>query len=215
MATAKQIRELIAEEIDDSSISTDRIDQLINRCIKNVSKKVLLPSCESVASVNSVVGVNYLTKPAKFGHNLYHASTTDGKITVFTSMDKMLSEYPLFGSQDEVGIIEHCCDWGTKIAIHPVPEAITSVMLFFYELPVDLTENQDIGSYISGEDFQESLCMNYVLWRLWKLLEDGDEGKMVNTNYYRDLYYQAVKEFDVSITAGRSRPKPNRRPVGI
>jgi hypothetical protein len=215
MATVEDIREEIKIDIDDDSFSDDFIDRQINKAIKKTSSMVLLPVLEKSTAVNSVVGDTYLSLPDGFGHNLFHASTARGKITVLSSMGLMIEEFPLFGSDNVDGDIEFCCIAGTKIAIHPIPIEITAVRLFYHEWPAVLDEGDDVGVYIPGEDHQEDIINNFVLWRLHKKLEDGAEGALGNTNYHEAQFYKAVKAFGETITQGQSRPTPQRKAWGI
>lgn len=215
MATVEDLREDIKDQIDDGSFSDDLIDRLINRAIKETSSLVLLPKLETSDTVNSVVGTPYIDLPDGFGHNLFHASTARGPVTVLSSMMMLLAEYPMFGSDNVVGDIEVCCPLGTQVAIHPVPAEITAVRLFYHEWPDILEESDDVGVYIPGEEHQENIITNYVLARLNKRIEDGAEGPLSNTGYHEGKFKEAVAALKLSIKQGQSRPVPQRKTWGV
>jgi len=211
MATVATLRAIIVEEIDDDSFSSATIDSLINRAIKATSKEVLLPVLETSASVNSVVGnPNIDISTTNFGHNLFHAATASGKVTVLPSMAFMLEMYPMFGVENIPGEIDHCCISGRTVAIHPVPTVITPMKIFFHGWPTILTANDDVGVYIDGEDNQEDIIVNFVLWRLHNKLEDALEGNKPNSVFHRQAFLDAVNAFSATIKQGQSRPKPPR-----
>jgi len=216
MATVEELREEIAERIDDDSIDDDVIDKRINRAIKDIASRVLLPALEAHDSVDTAVGVPYLSRPEDYGRNLFHAATARGKVEVLASTQELFDIYPLFGVDNEEGDIAHCALHGLSIAIHPIPTEITSVTLFYYALPAVLIATDDVGLYIPGdENLQEDLIFNYVLWKLYKAEEDGDEGGTPNTNFHRDAYLSAIHQIDLSTKQGRSRPAPKRKSWGI
>jgi len=208
--TVDDLLDIIKDDILDTSFSDYLLERLVNRAIKATSSRVLLPALETSDTADTVVGSSYVDLPDTFGHNLFHASTDDGPVQVLSSMRLMLNKYPHLGVVDKTGGINHCCLSGTRLAIHPVPQEITQVTLFFHQWPASLTGSQDVGVYIPGEDHQEDIVVNYVLWRLHKKIEDGLEGAMSNTLYHEKRFYDAVAAFSKTIRQGQSRPSPDR-----
>lgn len=206
--TVDDLLDIIKDDILDSSFSDELIERFINQAIKTTSSRVLLPVLEASGTVDTVVGTPYVDLPDGFGHNLFHAATAKGTVKVFSSMRFMLDEYPLFGTGNEIGDVKHCCLAGSRIAIHPIPPAITQMTLFFHGWPARLTGRQDVGQYIDGEDHQENIIVNFAMWRLHKKIEDGLEGPMRNTEYHLDQFEAAIKRFGLSIKQGQSRPSP-------
>lgn len=215
MATVAEHREIIKTLINDRSFVDDWIDRQINVAIKKTSSLVLLPVLETSADVDTEAGNPYADLPVGFGHNLFHASTAMGPVIVFSSMALLLGKYPMFGSDDIVGDIEHCCLSGEQVAIHPVPAEITTIKLFFHGWPPSLDEDASIDTYIPGDDHQDDIIHNWVLHRMHKKIEDGLEGPMTNTLYHEDRFFAAVKGFGGTITQGQSRPAPVRESWGV
>jgi hypothetical protein len=215
MSTVAEHRDLIKGLINDRSFTDDWIDRQINIAIKKTSSQVLLPPLETSDDVSTVAGDPYVDLPAGFGHNLFHASTARGKITVLSSMALLLAKYPLFGSDNTPGDIAHCCLAGARVAIHPVPAEITTIKLFFYGWPPVLGEDTSVDAYIPGEDHQDDIIHNWVLSRMHKKIEDGLEGPMANTRYHDNRFEKAVKAFGLTIKQGQSRPATLRETWGI
>lgn len=216
MATVEEIREDIKDQVDDGSFSDELIDRLINRAIRKTSETVLFPLLETSDTADTEVGNPYLDQPSGFGHNLFHASTaTGGPIKVLSSLSQLLEEFPMFGSDNLVGDIEFCCLSGNKVAIHPVPAAVTTVRLFYHEWPAVLDEGDDVCVYIPGEEAQEAIIHNYVLAKLHKRIEDGAEGALSNTAFHEGKFLEAVKALALATKQGQSRPTPHRKSWGI
>lgn len=215
MSTVAEHRETIKSLITDRSFSDDWIDRQINIAIKKTSSLVLMPLLETSASVNTVAGNEYADLPAGFGHNLYHASTAKGKVEVLASMAFMVSLYPGFGSYNTQGAVEYCCLSGSRLAIHPVPDEVTAIRIFFYGWPPVLEEDDSVDDYILGDDHQEDIIHNWVLHRMHKKIEDGIEGPMRNTEYHEARFAAAVKAFGLSQRQGQSRPTPQRKTWGV
>jgi hypothetical protein len=215
MSTVTEHRDMIRALINDQSFTDAWIDRQINVAIKKTSSLVLMPLLEMSDEVDTVVGDPYVDLPEGFGHNLFHASTARGPVTVLSSMTLLLAKYPLLGSGDITGDIAHCCLAGARVAIHPVPAEITTVKLFFYGWPPVLGEDVSVDAYIPGEDHQDDIIHNWVLSRMHKKIEDGLEGPMANTRYHEDRFEKAVKAFGLTIKQGQSRPAPLRETWGV
>lgn len=215
MAKVEDLLADIKEDIDDSSFSDDLICRLINRAVRKISSLVLLPVLETSDTVSTVVGSPYVDLPATFGHNLFHASTAMGPVTVLSSMALLLTEYPMTGTDDVVGPIEFCCLSGNQVAIQPVPAEVTTMRLFFSGWPATLPESGNLNAYIADEEAQETMVKHYVLSRLHKRLEDGIEGPMRNTEYHEGQFMAAVKAFGMTIKQAQSRPAPQRKSWGV
>jgi len=211
MATVESLRDIIIGSILESSYTDEQIDRLINQAIRKTSGMVLLPVLERSDTVTTVVATPYVDVPDDFGHNLFGAATTAGSVDVLASMRLLLDEYPLFGVSDEVGDIQHCCLSGSQIAIHPVPATATSMRLFYHTWPAILADTDDVTQYITDEEIQEDIIVNYALWKLHKGIEDGLEGAMNNTAYHEAQFKNAVRAIGATIRQGQSRPTPQRK----
>jgi hypothetical protein len=215
MSTVAEHRDIIKSLITDRSFSDDWIDRQINIAIKKTSSLVLMPLLETSADLDTDAGEEYADLPAGFGHNLYHASTAEGKVEVLASMALMVSLYPVFGSNNQQGPVEHCCLSGSRLAIHPVPAEVTTMKIFFYGWPPVLEEDDSVDDYIQGDDHQEDIIHNWVLHRMHKKIEDGIEGPMRNTEHHEVRFAAAVKAYGLSQRQGQSRPVPQRKTWGV
>jgi len=215
MATVEALRDIIIVSINDDSYTDEQIDRFINQAIRKTSAMVLLPVLERSDAVTTVIATPYVDVPDDFGHNLFAAATTAGSVDVMASMRLLLDEYPLFGVTDETGDIQHCCLSGTQIAIHPVPIAATQVRLFYHTWPETLADTDDVNQYITDEEIQEDIIVNYALWKLHKGIEDGLEGAMNNTAYHEAQFKNAVRALGATIRQGQSRPTPQRKTWNI
>jgi len=207
-----EIRDEVLRHILEGSFEADYVETIINRGIRAVTKKVLTPALERATSVDTEVGNTYITMPSDYGHNLFAASSEDGPITVFTNSGLMLQRYPMIGVSNKTGPIKAISMFAeTQAIIHPVPTEITSVHLFYYTFPTELAEGDSVDPYITDEDAQEDLLINFALWKLYKKVEDEDGDAMSNTKYHYDAFNEALKAYQADKTHGQSRPLPFRQ----
>lgn len=196
----------ILDRIKDTDATEERVIALINRCIRRVFRDVLFPILETSDTIQTDAGSAYCSLPDDFGRNIFAASSDDGPVEVLTNMTSMLRRYPMIDRENINGSVKHCCVHGTLIAIHPIPTTVKTLKLFYYSKPQTLQPADSIDQYIEYDDDQEDLIFNFVLWRLYKDIEDGVEDPTPNTIYYKSQFYEALAGFKKSFKHGRSRP---------
>lgn len=212
MATLEELRESIIDEIQDTSISEDKIDTLINQSIVHVSRRVLLSELESSGVVSTILDTCEVVIPESWNlqRNLYSVEIEDkNEIKVLSSIAMLERIYPTYTTDLTTGEVSHVTIQGNNLIYYYIPTEELEFKCKFYEKPTTLVADSDELTCIP-EGSQEELVENFVLWRLWKTIEDGIEGAKVNTNYHKNQFQYYLNELDDLINSGQSRPESSR-----
>jgi len=211
MPTLSNIRTEVITTLQDSSITDDSIDLLINEAICLIADTVLLPELESSGSVDSG-SVSYVQIPTEWAYsrNLYGCYSSDRIVPIRNSMSAVWWDFPRIEFGTDIGNIEVVVLKGSRIYYYPIPKVPTSIFCKFYKSPDTLVNDDDVPNCIPTS-LHRPLLVGYALWKLFALIEDGVEGRKVNSDYYKGEFYEALDMIDNFIDNGQSRPEPDRR----
>jgi hypothetical protein len=93
---------------------------------------------------------------------------------------------------------------GLNLVYYPVPAEATSIDCGFFQLPTHLENSTDIPTYLPV-GLHKKLLENYVCWDVWANVEDGIEGRKVNTAYYLGQFKEALIELEDTLEVSQSR----------
>ncbi len=211
MSTLEELRENVKLVIDDG-YDDDVIDNYINAGIRYVASKVLLPGLESAGQVTTELGVSEVAIPDSwaFSRNLYAASTDAGPIQVASSTALLLSLFPGMDNELQTGSVQGAAINLINLQYFPVPQEETVITCRFYKKPDNLTNDSDTPDCIPTR-MHEELLENFAIWKLFKQLEDGIDGRKINTTDYKKDFYTALDDLDDTINSGQSRATPLRQ----
>lgn len=210
MATLEELQTTITGVLQDNVFSADRTIALINQGIRFCALNVLLPELESSGVVDTVPDINNVVIPAawSFDRNLYHCSSTDEvEIKVLDSFNRLLEAYPNMQNEQLDAPVERVLVLRSSLVYYPRPATATELTCSFYRKPTPLVNDADVPTCLP-EGAHEELLENYVLWKCYGELEDGFEGKKINTEYYQNLFNIALDNLDMLIDHGQSRSRP-------
>lgn len=210
MPTLAQLREYVIDTVNEPSVDEDAVDLLLSEAMAVVAGEILLPELDTSGTVLTGLGTE-VALPLTYERGLYKCLVAgQGKApTVLTSMEQMLERYPEYSYDPLYGEVESVCIHAGKLIYYPIPEYAVSVTLFYYRAPTPLVSENQVPDCIPTE-YHRKLLANYAIKELWDPIEDGMEGAKVNTARYEQKFFDALAEFDASITQGRSRPAPPR-----
>jgi len=196
------------------SVTSVEITGYINRCYDYVSSQVLLTQLESSGVVNTLPGSLSVPIPTEWNYHrdLFSCEVTNnGPITILNSREHLRRIYPDFDTVRQVGSIQFVAISGTSIVYYPTPAEAVELVCFFYKKPEPL-EAPIIG-YTCGNELPEvipvglqpKIIESYVCWQIWARVEDGIEGRKVNTAYYLEQFKEAMIELEDTTEVGQSR----------
>lgn len=201
-----------------SITSTDIMNQ-VNKCYDYIASQVLLTALESSGVVDTLIGSISVPIPADwlYHRNLFSCEVEDnGPITVLNSKEHLRRVYPDFETVKQPGPIEYVLISGQTIVYYPIPSSVVALVCDFYKRPE--TVDTPLEGYSCGHDLpgiipiglQPKILENYVCWQIWERIEDGIEGRKVNTAYYLGQFKEALVELEDTTEVGQSRRLINR-----
>ncbi len=212
MATLETLNDVILDIIQDPSITSDTVTSLINQGIRYIASQVLLPELSSEGPVETVVGSCATTVPSawNFERILFNAEVEGTQdIQVVQSKEELHRVYPNYETELQSGLVEFALVTGSNLTYYPIPTEITEIFCKFYTKPTPLVSGTDEPVCIP-EALQEDLLENFTLWKLYTRIEDGVEGRKVNTVYYKAEFYKALETLEDTIDEGQSRALAHR-----
>ena len=187
MTTPELIQRVIAvvngKEFDEDS----EILPLLNEGLFFVARNFNLPSLISNTAVLFTGGSGTASLPTDFHHSPYHAENTTytRRLNVHTSSHSL---YRLFNNYDTQGAITDVAVDGVTLVARPVPSDNQTVFVAYYKQPTPLTNDDTSSPDCLPIHLHDSLLVNYAAKELYKRIEDGVDGAMVNTNKYTQLF---------------------------
>lgn len=208
MATREQLRTWIREDLLDESFSDDRLNSLIDEAIYEIAGRVLLPMCETSASITTVQFEHELSLPSDFHRELYGCSFPgEDTPTVLTTVAHLRERYPNFEVDSEFGSPEFVTTRAGNLVYFPIPYEATVGQINYYRTPILLTTERSAPSDIP-ERFQRKLITSYVLMECFDIIEDGIDGQKANTQRYASKFEMALIDLRDSLPTGQSRRMP-------
>ncbi len=214
MATLEELLSGITKAVQDIGIDDTQVLSFINEGQLAIASQVLLPALESSGTVATVTSSSQVAIPSawNFMRNLYKCEIADCEpIAVLSSMEAMrraqFSENLDAFSSLVTGDVEFVVIRGSNLFYFPVPTEVKSLHCSFYKWPTALAQSSDEPSSIPLA-YQMPLLRAYVCWQAYSLIEQGHEGRKVNTVYYGGEYLRLLGELEIFINHGQSRPRP-------
>ena len=203
MATGSEIAEQVLDIVQDPSFDEDTVIARLNECAGSISRRFVLPSLDTEASVVTVEGADSVSLPVTFQRNLYHCRDAAGR-----SIDVANSKAQLFIDHEpgKPGVkVRAVAAVGRLLVYVPTPVVAETLTINFQRRPTVITAGAQIDLLPDGFD---DLFVNYALWKLYEKLEQGWEGAKVDTNHYMAIYFGLRDELAIALKEGVSLPPP-------
>lgn len=206
MPTLIQLTTIVEAILQDFTYANSDITSIMNRGVQEIAGGMVsaftdsitppLPNLLSIGSIDTVTDAAYVSMPGTFQRKLQFAAGDDGvEIDIANSFIGFAADYPLF---DRAGRINEVIEHGGNIYYQGIPAAAETVTIHFYRLPVDMEDATDEPDGIPVH-LQEPLLVNYTCWELFKRIENGLEGPLVNTTRYKELFMEAMRTLELSV----------------
>ena len=192
-----QLRREVEILIDDESFDSFTVDQYINQALRYATELVKFPSLKRFGTVtvggtgSNAYGDIEDLGISEFSGILTRVTDEDGsEVTIMPKLESLIDKYP---TMEEVGDVESVALEGNILWFQKIPESPQTLAVVFYKTPDLLSANSD--KPIIPEHLQRSLLVHGAAWMIYDQIEDGIEGKKVNTiNHHYHSFDESNKE---------------------
>ena len=206
MATLSELTELVSDIIQDSFFTDAKILSYLNQGVIEIAGGMQsslgdfitppLPELFTIETVNTVVDSAFVAMPATFQRGLRIVTNSSGyELEIYNSMINFVQDYPLLNSS---GSIDAVIEQGKNLYYQKIPTESEIITLYFYRLPIAMTELTDTPDGIPLY-LQIPLLVNYASWKIFELIEDGIESSEINVKRYKIRFFETLRNFELSI----------------
>lgn len=226
MATAQSLIEAVQRKVQDASYTPEMILSFLNQGIREIASwkntnpnrglhgEILLPMLETSDTVDTEEDVAMIDLPEDFLKNLYHVEQESHvPIDIVSGMRELLywSKGKLDNSGQHVNIVTV---QGSTLFYQPIPDTPVELRLHYYKKPPPLTledpESETNVPWCLPEHLHEDLLVNYAAKEIYGEIEDGVDGRKVQTEFYSSRYQVAMFDLYKNV-AHKSYQRPTRR----
>ena len=185
--------ELVEEVLDISNVHDEDADEdivlkYLNRGNLTLASSLLLPWLIEMESVNTVIGEFSADVPENYHRNLFQATyDNNGTVTevlLYHGLRDLAGVFGTINNDPGSGTVKAVCVSGRKLIYQHVPPTPVEMTLFYYGFPAKL---EDEAPAWDNADFDQAL-INFACWKVAEKVEDGSEGKRVNTEYHKTIF---------------------------
>ena len=198
--TLGEIFTRIETGIQDPSFTREKdILPLVNGFVSEMSQLFRLPWLQEESSVGIAAdpAVNYISLPSDYDRELYlvHNNTTSRDCSIRSNVKTLERMYR--GWKPNGGITDVAVGKGNReLWFRPLPTQAQDLTLLYYRKPIVIEDVFDGDVELDGiPEHLSKFAVDYVLWQLFTLVEDGIEGRPMNTEKYFSRYQLALAEF--------------------
>lgn len=202
-----QLTEIITEiqdVIKDSAYTDTIVKNLVNEANQAIALGVMipgryertppLPDLYTTGTVTTET-TGIVTLPSGYQRNLVMVvDSNDNTIPIESSARKFLQKHP----EVTAGEVYRCALMGKRLIYRDVPAAAATLTVHYYEAPDDLTDDDDEPTWVP-EHLHRKLYAGYVCKEIFNKIEDGVEGRKINTEYYTSEFASGLIALEEAI----------------
>jgi len=202
--TGHSLADKVLRKIQDGSYSWVDIVDEFNTCLDYLAGKYNLPDLEHTEDVSTNSNVGYIPMPANFQKNLWYCkSLTHNR--VIDIKDSVINLYRHYTVLDQSGPVQGVSVKGNALHYQRIPGTAEVLRLIYYRYPTRLRSRYDKPVCLPPH-MVEPLLVNYACREIYGEIEDGIEGKQVNTDRYGKKFAEAEVELDRLVGPPRHAP---------
>lgn len=184
-----------------SCVDREDLIEELNIGMRQVSGLVLFPELIATSIITTLPGVNSISLPVEFQRTLFACSEENRSIAILNSKKRMLTETNGMPTSGNSGQISFVAVEGRNLLYYPAPAESTVITIGYYRKPDEIKDNTN--ETIIPLEFQK-IIFHYALYSLFDEIEDGIEGKKVNTIRHESKYHQYLDELKAYYSEGVS-----------
>jgi len=174
-----ELREEILDIVDSDDITDEQCTDKINKGLLYIAARVLLPALEQYTTIDvpgRVFADNFIDLPDDYHRNLFYCN--DGADFEIKSNVAELRRagVPLSGESWRLCAVSN----QRQILFSDTIPVNTEITLGYYRKP----EDGEISVIPAG---YEDAVLNFCCWKFFAKIEDGDDGRKPNTEYYKSF----------------------------
>ena len=207
--TGQEIVDRVHNTVLDPDLDAVETLNKVNRGLLNLCDHVLFAILQSKATVTATSSSSTAALPATFHRNLFLAydDTNACDVDVLFNIKQLQLRYP--GDPSRSGRVTAVAHDNVNLHYRRRPSKDTDIVISFYRKPTAITvaTSPDCFGPRVQEEGEEALY-HYACWKIWAAIEDGIEGKKVNTGYHKTEYVGIRKMLERRFNRHASYPKP-------
>lgn len=180
---------MIERKIQDASYSKEDFIDLINVCIGEIASTEALPFLVRHGEVTVLADTFEVALPSDYYSGLLRIQNLiSGKEVNVYRLSEFLERFKDLSIGGEV---QHAAlAGGNVLLVQFIPNIDTELRLWYSAHP-DIVEDEDSVVECIPRHLQIPLFVNYVCSQIYGEIEDGADGRDINTQKYTAKYYQA------------------------
>lgn len=169
----------VRRKVQDDSYSNDDIIDFFNAAMAELAGEFLLPNLETWETVYTDPMSSTIRMPANYHKNLRncHSTTNRRRIKVYGSKQLLHSE---FGWHDRNGRVLGIAPHGRDLYYQHIPNTAETLELNYWKFPDRITSVTQMPDILPPH-MLEPLLVAYAAKEIFAEIEDGIEGKQINT----------------------------------
>lgn len=210
-----ELIEKVQGTVQDSSFIEDVVLGYLNQGLLTVAGLdfVHIPELETHDEVETVADAYLVDLPDDYHKSLLQAFsvTNNRNIVIYPSYVRMTERLGRAGSG---GYVRGVAVKGSQLCYNPIPSSKETISLVYYAYPTPLQDTDDEPD-ILPRHIGEKLLHAYACKECFDLIEDGIDGKKVNTARWEEKYNQALVELTRFLGPVYTKPVETFDELGI
>lgn len=196
----------VVEIIQDPKLGEPQIKNLLNEAYEHIlyGTPDPLPALETQGTVQTVLNQAYTALPDDYLRDLSDCYVVDQnqRVRILGSLELLRKKFP---GLVKTGNIENVTVVSNMLFYQGIPSTRYTLSLSYFRKPTALAKDRDEPSVIPSY-LHRRLLVNYACKELFARIEDGTDGKKVNTNYHTEEYNRAFQELVLWIIPRATEP---------
>lgn len=201
------VRAEVQSVLQDSAFTDDWIIGKFNKILLLIATVTRIPALQLTKPLTAAVGTSSLVLPLTYLHDLYLVTSEvyPKGLPLYHNYRSFLSAQGDYATDD--GQIEMVHLSGKVLSYYRSPEVAEVLTCSYYSKPVTLEAGDDFPDYIP-ETLQETIFQSFALKEAYLKIEDGTDGKAVNTEKYNGIAGSGVQTLiQMHPNAPKARPE--------
>lgn len=172
-----ELKDEVTIALGDTSFES-KLTGWINAAVEQIIDDANVPGFKEIISVDTVLATTSATLGATCSGRILYAGTATAELAGgVVTLEHMMKMYP---SMSDAGDVEYIAIEGSTMYYQKIPSVVTALTLLHRRKPVAMVEDEDepegIPSHLHLGVIVPKVCIGG-----FDLIEDGAEGKKVNT----------------------------------